>query len=103
VARKKQVWSAGPCGGNATPKNPPVVRVFVLCYTTHLNTRGADMQKVYIVQVQGWGDDENAFYITGAYSTRAKAEDAVAQLTAEAHTDGLTDVVTDIEVVTVDA
>ena len=61
------------------------------------------MQKVYIVQVQGWGDDEDAFYITGAYSTRELAEEAVAKLTADAHLDGLDDVVTDIEVVTVDA
>jgi len=61
------------------------------------------MQKVYIVQVQGWGDDEDAFYITGAYSTRELAEAAVAKLTADAEADGLEDVVTDIEVVTVDA
>lgn len=61
------------------------------------------MQKVYIVQVQGWGDDEDAFYITGAYSTRALAEAAVEQLIAEAADDGLDDVVTDIEVVSVDA
>lgn len=59
--------------------------------------------QVYIVQVQGWGDDEDAMYNVSAHSTRAGAEAAVAQLTAEAHTDGLTDVVTDIEVVTVDA
>ena len=61
------------------------------------------MQKVYIVQVQGWGDDEDAMYITGAYTTRTKAEAAVQQLTADAHADGLDDVVTEIEVVTVDA
>ena len=61
------------------------------------------MQKVYIVQVQGWGDDENAMYNVGAFSTRAKADAHIKQLLAEAHTDGLTDVVTDIEVVTVDA
>jgi len=61
------------------------------------------MSKVYIVQVQGWGDDEDAFYITGAYSTRPKAEAAVEQLIADAAEDGLTDVVTEIEVVSVDA
>jgi hypothetical protein len=61
------------------------------------------MKKVYIVQVQGWGDDEDAFYITGAYSTREKAEDAMHVLIADAHDDGLLDVVTEIEVVTVDA
>jgi hypothetical protein len=61
------------------------------------------MKKVYIVQVQGWGDDEDAFEITGAYSTRELAEAAVTQLTADALADGLDDVVTEIEVVTVDA
>jgi hypothetical protein len=61
------------------------------------------MQKVYIVQVQGWGDSEDAFEITGAYSTRELAESAVRQLVADAEADGLDDVVTEIEVVTVDA
>ena len=61
------------------------------------------MKKVYIVQVQGWGDDEDAFEITGAYSTRELAEAAVTQLVADALADGLDDVVTEIEVVTVDA
>ena len=60
------------------------------------------MQKVYIVQVQGWGDDEDAFYITGAYSTRELADAAVVKLTADALEDNIDDVVTDIEVVTVD-
>ena len=61
------------------------------------------MQKIYIVQVQGWGDDEGAFYTVGAYSTRAKADAAVAKLTADALADSIDDVVTDIEVITVDA
>ena len=61
------------------------------------------MQKIYIVQVQGWGDDEDAFYTVGAYSTRAKADAAVAKLTADALADSIDDVVTDIEVITVDA
>ena len=61
------------------------------------------MQKVYIVQVQGWGDDEDAFYITGAYSTRELADAAVVKLTADALEDSIDDVVTNIEVVTVDA
>jgi hypothetical protein len=61
------------------------------------------MKKVYIVQVQGWGDDEDAFYITGAFSTRKKAETAQADLIVQAQADGLDDVVTEIEVVTVDA
>ena len=61
------------------------------------------MQKVYIVQVQGWGDDEDAMYNTGAYTTRDRAEQALADLLAQAEADGLTDVVTDIEVITLDA
>jgi hypothetical protein len=60
------------------------------------------MQKIYIVQVQGWGDDEDAFYNTGAYSTKAKADEALAQLVAQAQADEL-DVVTNMEVITVDA
>ena len=60
------------------------------------------MKKVYIVQVQGWGDDEDAFYITGAYSTKEKAEDAERNIITEAEADEL-EVVTQIEVVTVDA
>jgi len=60
------------------------------------------MQKIYIVQVQGWGDDEAAFYNTGAYSTKAKADEALAQLVAQAQADEL-DVVTNMEVITVDA
>jgi hypothetical protein len=61
------------------------------------------MKKVYIVQVQGWGDSEDAFYTVGAYSTRDKADAAVAKLTADALADSIDDVVVDVEVVTVDA
>jgi len=61
------------------------------------------MKKVYIVQAQGFGDDEDAMYNTGAYTTRALAEQALADLLTQAREDGLEDVVTDIEVLTVDA
>jgi len=61
------------------------------------------MSKVYIVQVQGWGDDEDAFYNTGAYSTKEKADAALAELIAQAEADELDDVVTNIEVITIDA
>jgi hypothetical protein len=60
------------------------------------------MNKVYIVQVQGWGDDEDAFYNTGAYSTKEKADAALAELVAQAQEDEL-EVVTNVEVITVDA
>jgi hypothetical protein len=59
--------------------------------------------QVYIVQVQGWGDDEDAMENVGAYSTRKLAEQALADLLVQAEADGLTDVVTEIEVLTVDA
>ena len=61
------------------------------------------MQKVYIVQVLGWGDDENAFYNTGVYSSRVNAETAQRNLRAEALEDGLEDVVTNIEEMELDA
>jgi hypothetical protein len=61
------------------------------------------MTKVYIIKVQGWGDDEDAFENVSAHSTRQLADTALATLLAEAEADGLDDVVTDIEVITVDA
>ena len=61
------------------------------------------MQKVYIVKVLGWGDDEDAWENISAHSTREKAEDAMHVLIADAHDDGLLDVDTDIEVMTIDA
>jgi hypothetical protein len=38
------------------------------------------MQKVYIVMIQGWGDDENAMYNMGTFSTYAKAEAGLKKL-----------------------
>ena len=61
------------------------------------------MQKVYILTVQGWGDDEDAFYNTGVYSSRENAETAQRNLIAEALEDGLEDVVTNIEEMELDA
>ena len=63
------------------------------------------MSKVYIVQIQGWGDSEDEFYNMGAYSTRAKAEAALEEHLQQWEADGMDrdDVVSDIEVITVDA
>ena len=63
------------------------------------------MDKVYIRQVQGWGDNENEFYNMGAYSTRAGAEAALEELLVQWEEDGQdrADVVHEIEVITVDA
>jgi hypothetical protein len=60
------------------------------------------MSKVYIVRVQGWGDDEDAFENIAAFSTRELAEEHVVQLTADAEADEL-EVETEIEVMTLDA
>jgi hypothetical protein len=62
------------------------------------------MQKVYIVQVQGWGEQgEDVFENVSAHSTRELAEQAVIDVTEQAFADGLDDIVTDIVVMTVDA
>jgi hypothetical protein len=63
------------------------------------------MSKVYIVQIQGWGDSEDEFYNMGAYSTRGKAEAALEDLLQQWEADGCDrdDVVYEIDVNTVDA
>ena len=80
-------------------------KLLILCYTTHLNTRGAYMQKVYIVQVRGWGDDEDAMYNISGHTTRELADEALEALLAEAEADGLewADIESNIEVLTIDA
>jgi len=58
------------------------------------------MTMVYIVRVQGFGDDEDAFEIAGVYSTRELAEAGVANIEADWIEDVGEDedpVVTDIE------
>ena len=61
------------------------------------------MSKVYIVKVRGWGDDEDAMENIAAFSTLKLAEKHVKQLVKQAEADGLTDVDTDVEVMTLDA
>ena len=63
------------------------------------------MKQVYIVQVQGWGDSEDEFYNTGAYSTREKADAGLEDLLTQWEADGgdRDEVVHNIEVITVDA
>jgi hypothetical protein len=61
------------------------------------------MKKVYIVQVQGWGDDEDAMENIAAFSTRQLADAHVVQLVADALADEIEDIVTDIQVMTLDA
>ena len=63
------------------------------------------MNKVYIVQVQGWGDDENAMYNVAAFSTRDKADAGLEEILLDWEDNGGTrdEVVYEIEVITVDA
>ena len=58
------------------------------------------MSKVYIVQVQGWGDREDEFYNMGACNTPEQAEALVEELLVSWEEDGQdrTDVVYEIEV-----
>ena len=46
------------------------------------------MKKVYIVEVEGWGESEDEFYTMGTYSTRAKAEAKVEKLLKQWEEDG---------------
>jgi hypothetical protein len=41
------------------------------------------MATIYVVRVQGFGDDEDAFEVTGVFSTRALAEQAVSNIEAD--------------------
>ena len=56
---------------------------------------------VYILQAQGFGDLEHAFYNTGVYSTKERAESAERILLDEALVDGL-EAVTNIEMLELD-
>jgi len=55
------------------------------------------MQKVYVLQAQGWGDDEDTFYNVGVYDSTDSLENAKQNLVREAYDDGLTDVVLNVE------
>jgi len=55
------------------------------------------MNKVYVLQAQGWGDNEDEFYNVGVYDSTDSLENAKQNLTREAYDDGLTDVVLNVE------
>jgi hypothetical protein len=55
------------------------------------------MQKVYVLQAQGFGDDEDAFYNIGVYDSVNGLENAKQNFVREAYDDGLTDVVLNVE------
>jgi hypothetical protein len=54
------------------------------------------MKKMFVLQVQGWGDDEDAFENVGVYDSKVGAETAQRNLIAEALDDGL-DAITNID------
>jgi len=58
------------------------------------------MQKVYIVQVRGWGDDEDAMYNISAFSSRELADAYIAEIRADYEGE---QVDADVDVMTVDA
>lgn len=55
------------------------------------------MQTMYVLQAQGLGDDEDAFYNIGVYDSKDAVETAQRNFISEAYDDGLEDVVTQIE------
>ena len=55
------------------------------------------MQKVYVLQAQGFGDNENEFYNIGVYNSIDNLENAKQNLVREAYDDGLTDVVLNVD------
>jgi hypothetical protein len=58
------------------------------------------MQKVYIVQVRGWGDDEDAMYNISVFSSRELADAYIAEIRADYEGE---QVDADVDVMTVDA
>ena len=61
------------------------------------------MTKVYVLQAQGFGDDEYAFANIGVFSSKDKLEAALASMQAEWLADGLEDVATNVEEYELDA
>jgi len=55
------------------------------------------MQKVYVLQAQGLGDNEYEFYNVGVYDSTANLERAKQKFTQEWAAGGLEDVVLNVE------
>jgi len=55
------------------------------------------MKTMYVLQVQGWGDDEDEFVNVGVYDSKVGAETAQRNFISEALDDGVENVVTNIE------
>jgi hypothetical protein len=55
------------------------------------------MQKVYVLQAQGFGDNEYEFCNIGVYDSISNLENAKQNFVREWYDDGLTDVVLNVE------
>jgi len=55
------------------------------------------MQKMYVLQAQGLGDNEYEFYNVGVYDSISNLENAKQNFTQEWQAGGLTDVVFNVE------
>ena len=55
------------------------------------------MQKVYVLQAQGLGENEYEFYNVGVYDSISNLENAKQNFTREWEAGGLTDVVLNVE------
>jgi len=61
------------------------------------------MKKAFVLQVQGWGDDEYAFETVGVYSSKINAETAQRNAIAEWAEDTGGELVTRVDVFEMDA
>jgi hypothetical protein len=70
-----------------------------MCYNKFLNNAiGAKtMQKVYVLQAQGLGENEYEFYNIGVYDSIDNLENAKQNFTREMNDNGLEDVVLNVE------
>ena len=55
------------------------------------------MQKVYVLQAQGLGENEYEFYNIGVYDSIDNLENAKQNFTRDMHNNGLEDVVLNVE------
>jgi hypothetical protein len=55
------------------------------------------MQKVYVLQAQGLGENEYEFYNIGVYDSIDNLENAKQKFTRDMHNNGLEDVVLNVE------
>ena len=61
------------------------------------------MKKVFVLQVQGWGDDEDEFVNVGVYSSKVGAETAQRNAISEWAEDTGGELITQIETFELDA